>query len=65
MITIEREITEEQYARAVERGGRIAKGDEEDVFTASERFGFGVYNSSVHRRNGRPYVMFLRGDSCD
>lgn len=65
MIFIHREIDREQYNRAVDNNGHIAPCDHENVFTASELYGYGVYSDTVYSKNGRFYVMFNRGESCD
>lgn len=65
LISIHREIDREQYNRAVENNGHIAQRDQKSVFTASEIYGYGVYYDTVYSKNGRFFVMFNRGESCD
>ena len=65
MISIHRQINREQYDRAVENNGHIAQCDTESVFTASEMYGYGIYSDTVYSKNGRFFVMFNRGESCD
>lgn len=65
MSRCEREITKEQYNRAKQNFGYIAKEDVCDVFTDSERLGYGVYSDSVYEENGKFFVAFLLGSTCD
>lgn len=61
----EKEITHEQYRRGVENHGYVDERDREDIFTDAERLGYGVYSDHVHERDGKFYVSYLLGDSCD
>ena len=66
MIPITRQITEEQFDRAMANKGYIDDADQDAVFTASELYGYGVYAQRVFRNgNGQPCVSFMRGESCD
>lgn len=66
MIPITRQITEEQFDRAMANKGYIDDADQDAVFTASELYGYGVYSQRVFRNgNGQPCVSFMRGESCD
>ena len=60
-----REITKEQYERAMQHNGYIAKEDESAIFTASEIWGYGVYSTKVKEENGKYYVYYELGSSCD
>lgn len=60
-----REITKEQYERAQEHHGYIAEEDEEDIFTISELLGYGVYGTHVTKENGKYYVEYHIGSTCD
>lgn len=60
-----RRITKEQYERALENGGHIYITDRPDVFSESERFGYGVYSDLVFKRDGEYLVSFLMGETCD
>lgn len=59
MKTITREITKEQYINATE------KHDAKGIFTAQESMGYGIYGERFYERNGKYYVSFMMGDSCD
>ena len=56
---IERELTEEQYRKAVE------EGDARGIWTQSEVCGYGVYSEHFYERDGKYYVSFRLGSSCD
>jgi len=62
----EREITREQYERAVaDHNGYLADEDLPDVFTESELCGYGIYSPHVAERNGKYVVLYYMGKSCD
>lgn len=54
-----REITKEQYINATVN--HIAA----DVFTDSEVMGYGVYCEKYFEEDGKYYVSFYLGSSCD
>lgn len=54
-----REITEEQYRDATE------KHEVHGVFSMSEVCGYGVYSERYFEENGKYYVEFELGSSCD
>lgn len=58
-----REISAEQYARA--KNGYLTKEDREVVFSPSELYGYGVYGGDVIERDGKYYVRFSLGSTCD
>ena len=60
-----REITKEQYDRAIENNGYLKGIDKQDVFTEAERWGYGVYAARVYEKNGKYMVGFSLGDTCD
>lgn len=59
MIQIKREITEEQALKV------IHERDWSDIFDVSEICGYGVYGREVREEDGKYYVIYCRGDSCD
>ena len=65
LISCEREISKEVYDRAVKNRNFIAKEDEDTVFTEAERWGYGVYGDRVFEKDGKYFVAYERGDSCD
>lgn len=60
-----RKITKEQYDRAQEHHGMLAREDRVDVFTESERCGYGVSWPMTYEDDGEYYVRFELGSSCD
>ena len=60
-----REITKEQYERAMQHSGYIAKEDESAIFTTAEIWGYGVYSLKAKEENGKFYVHYELGSSCD
>ena len=60
-----REITAEQYERAKAKSGYLTEEDREVVFYPSELYGYGVYGGDVIERDGKYYVRFSLGSTCD
>lgn len=60
-----REITAEQYERAKAKSGYLTEEDRETVFYPSELYGYGVYGGDVIERDGKYYVRFSLGSTCD
>lgn len=60
-----REITKEQYDRAMQHSGYIAEEDKNDIFTEAEIWGYGVYSPKVCEESGKYYVRYELGSSCD
>ena len=56
---ITREITEEQFNRAVH------EHDMTDIFSETEVCGYGVYSETFYKRDGKCFVRFRLGSSCD
>ena len=56
---VTREITKEQYINATEHN------DARGIFTAQEVMGYGVYGEQYYEKDGKYYVSYTRGDSCD
>lgn len=65
LVREKREITKEQYERAMERNGRLTPEDFCEVFTMSERCGYGVYGAHVFIDDGKYVVAYEIGTSCD
>ena len=60
-----REITKEIYERNKERGV-LSREDEEKVFDQAQLCGYGVYFTQVYAgKDGKYYVRFDMGDTCD
>ena len=64
-ITCTKEITAEQYGRAMENHGVVAECDRHDIFTDAELYGYGVYLPRVRADNGKYICEYNRGESCD
>lgn len=62
---MEREITKAQFERAVANGRVLTKPDKERIFSAAELCGYGVYISCLFHRDGKYYVLFSLGSTCD
>ena len=60
-----REITAEQYERAKGKSGYLTEEDREIVFYPSELYGYGVYGGDVIERDGKYYVRYSLGSTCD
>lgn len=65
MRSCEREISKEVYDRARQNRGYITPEDTKNVFSVSELIGYGVYGDQVVERDGKYFVLYERGDSCD
>ena len=57
--TITKEITKEQYDKATK------EHDATGIFSVTEVCGYGVYNERFYPRDGKYYVDYQLGDSCD
>lgn len=60
-----REITAEQYERAKAKSGYLTEEDRQTVFYPSELYGYGVYGGDVIERDGKYYVRYSLGSTCD
>ena len=62
-----RQISEDQYMRAMLNGGFLTKEDQRIVFTDAERLGYGASAGSVFISpdDGKPYVLYSISDTCD
>ena len=59
MKNIKREITKEQFDRAVN------DNDTTGIFSVQELMGYGVYGKHFLEEDGKYYVSYQLGDSCD
>ena len=60
-----REITKEQYERGMANKGWLTSEDSMSVFSEAERWGYGVYCAMVKAEDGKYYVTYDMGTSCD
>lgn len=58
MITVNYEITKEEYEKAKEKGA-------ESIIGMSVKMGYGVYGAMVYEVDGRYYLRYESGSSCD
>lgn len=58
MVDVEREITKEEYEQAKSKGAASLVSD-------NVKMGYGLYSSSVYEKDGKYYLEYQRGDSCD
>ena len=65
LIKSQREITKDQYDRAMQNRGYLTNADKDDVFSVAELCGYGVYGAIVFEKDGKYYVGYSIGDSCD
>ena len=66
MVIRKKEITSEQYKRAMENNGIIAECDKHDIFTDAELYGYGIYLPKAYTNDTGNYLcVYWRGESCD
>lgn len=58
MKTIKREITPEDYEKAKAKSADVLVSD-------AVIMGYGLYGSKVYMEDGKYYLEYIRGDSCD
>ena len=54
-----RELTKEQYTNVIENH------DASGIFSESEVMGYGVYDDKYYEKDGKYYVEFTLGSSCE
>lgn len=68
MVSCTREITKEQYDEimAASNGrGFVPRSLETKYFDVSILCGYGLYGSSVREQDGKYFLNYSRGESCD
>jgi len=65
MVRGKREITKDLYDRSMENNGHLKTEWYSECFTTAERLGYGVYGTLVFEEDGKYYVQFSMGESCD
>lgn len=65
MTTHTKEIPKEVYDRAMEHGGHLTGADEAKTFSQAILCGYGLYGTQVYEEDGKYYVKYQCGDSCD
>ena len=62
----DREITEAQYARAVQiHHGYLTQEEQHAILTDAERLGYGATCGKVFEQDGKFYVSCHKYNSCD
>ena len=57
-VTVTYEITKDEYEQALENGA-------DSIIGEAIHMGYGVYSSSVSEMDGKYYLTYERGNSCD
>jgi len=65
MKNMEKEISKDMYDRGKSNHGFLKPGDYNKVFSAQEVMGYGIYNERLIEREGKYFVAYQIGDSCD
>ena len=71
LVRLERPITKEQYERAQLNSGFITAEDECEIFSVSERLGYGIYSAVARKKHNDEtgtdtyVVSYTTGTSCD
>lgn len=65
MVECKKEISKEVYDRAMENNKRIPDDLEMEVFGMAVICGYGLYSNYVYKEDGKYYVKYNRGSSCD
>lgn len=66
MVNCTKEITKEIYDIAMEKGnGHIPSKMEMEVFGPAICCGYGLYSTRVREEDGKYYVDYTRGSTCD
>ena len=65
MTSHKKEITKEQYDKAMKTNGYVSSELECELFNDCERWGYGVYCARVYEENNTYYVRYSLGSSCD
>ncbi len=62
-----REISKEMYDRAQVNKGYLTGADCKEIFSIQELCGYGIYGAQVTKdeTDGKYYVVYSRGSSCD
>ena len=65
IITRSREISKEEYDKAMANGGRLTDDQELDILGGAYVYGYGLYGTAVYQEDGKYMVSFRHGDSCE
>ena len=65
ILTKSREISKEEYDKAMDNGGRLTGDQELEILGGAYVYGYGLYGTAVYQEDGKYMVSFRHGDSCD
>ena len=65
ILTKSREISKEEYDKAMENGGRLTSDQELEILGGAYVYGYGLYGTAVYQKDGKYMVSFRHGDSCE
>ena len=63
--TYRREISKEQYIKAMEHNGRLTEEQELEILGESLVRGYGVYGTAVYMSGDKYMLKYETNDSCD
>ena len=58
-------IPEDIYNRAIKNQRQIVREDYSKIFTPSLLYGYGIYRTTVFKKDSMFYCVYTRGSSCD
>ena len=65
MYSCNREINKDIYERALTNRKYIIGEDMPKVFKEAELCGYGIYGTQVFEKDGKYYVSYYMGSTCD
>ena len=65
IITKSREISKEEYDKAMANGGRLTEEQELEILGESIVRGYGVYGTAVYMDGDKYMLKYETNDSCD
>jgi len=65
MSSYDREIDKELYDKCMECGGHIPAEMQHDFYGEAVMQGYGFYGDRVYEKDGKYFVRFSIGSSCD
>ncbi len=65
ILTKSREISKEEYDKAMENNGRLTDDQELEILGGAYVYGYGLYGTAVYQDGDKYMVSFRHGDSCE
>ena len=62
---MKREITKEQYDKIMKDNNRFSNDILEEIFSQAELYGYGIYSPNAVEIDGKYYVSYWMGSTCD